>query len=376
MMTRMFGCVAAVRCPAGAPAVSRTPTSATAIRRSSSSFRSCGGDDNTGAPHDPADQRTSGPADQRTSGPADQRTSGPRPADQRTNGPADRRVKMPAWVKPGSTFSICSKICGTRIRARSRRRSSPKSSPTRSIPGRTHISLFTNRADSTLTIVDDGRGMQRRELARYHDVAASSKARGEGIGFAGVGIKLGSARVARGRHGNETRSDARGDAMASGIAASRAMEMDRAAGSHGLARHGRPADPDQSAVAAARCRLRRGGRPRPLRAAARRRVRRIPAAGSTHAACRSGSMARSWRGPAAGGTERAPISIRLGRRRNPSATGFLERHAVLASERAGHCHQHVRESHQARLGLARHHAADPGHQWADRGARSRRVPYA
>src|SRR5688572_31098842 len=33
--------------------------------------------------------------------------------------------------------------------------------------------------------------MQRRELARYHDVAASTKARGEGIGFAGVGIKLG-----------------------------------------------------------------------------------------------------------------------------------------------------------------------------------------
>jgi hypothetical protein len=33
--------------------------------------------------------------------------------------------------------------------------------------------------------------MQRRELARYHDVAASTKTRGEGIGFAGVGIKLG-----------------------------------------------------------------------------------------------------------------------------------------------------------------------------------------
>jgi hypothetical protein len=47
------------------------------------------------------------------------------------------------------------------------------------------------RIDATLTIVDDGRGMQRRELARYHDVAASTKARGEGIGFAGVGIKLG-----------------------------------------------------------------------------------------------------------------------------------------------------------------------------------------
>ena len=33
--------------------------------------------------------------------------------------------------------------------------------------------------------------MSRRELARYHDLAASTKTRGEGIGFAGVGIKLG-----------------------------------------------------------------------------------------------------------------------------------------------------------------------------------------
>ncbi|PYQ17338.1 MAG: hypothetical protein DMF80_01170 [Acidobacteria bacterium] len=50
------------------------------------------------------------------------------------------------------------------------------------------------RADpslATLTVVDDGSGMSRRELARYHDIAASTKSRGEGIGFAGVGIKLG-----------------------------------------------------------------------------------------------------------------------------------------------------------------------------------------
>ena len=32
--------------------------------------------------------------------------------------------------------------------------------------------------------------MRRRELARYHDIAASTKTRGEGIGFAGVGIKM------------------------------------------------------------------------------------------------------------------------------------------------------------------------------------------
>lgn len=57
--------------------------------------------------------------------------------------------------------------------------------------GATCIRLLTNPVDASLTVVDDGRGMLRRELARYHDVAASTKSRGEGIGFAGVGIKLG-----------------------------------------------------------------------------------------------------------------------------------------------------------------------------------------
>jgi len=57
--------------------------------------------------------------------------------------------------------------------------------------GATRISLHPDPVAATLTVIDDGRGMKRRDLARYHDVAASSKARGEGIGFAGVGIKLG-----------------------------------------------------------------------------------------------------------------------------------------------------------------------------------------
>ena len=57
--------------------------------------------------------------------------------------------------------------------------------------GATRISLLPDATNATLTVVDDGRGMKRRDLARYHDVAASSKSRGEGIGFAGVGIKLG-----------------------------------------------------------------------------------------------------------------------------------------------------------------------------------------
>ncbi len=57
--------------------------------------------------------------------------------------------------------------------------------------GATRIRLLTDALDATLTIIDDGRGMQRRELARYHDIAASTKRRSESIGFAGVGIKLG-----------------------------------------------------------------------------------------------------------------------------------------------------------------------------------------
>jgi hypothetical protein len=53
------------------------------------------------------------------------------------------------------------------------------------------VRLETNAADVAITVIDDGRGMTRRELARYHDIAASTKPRGDAIGFAGVGIKLG-----------------------------------------------------------------------------------------------------------------------------------------------------------------------------------------
>lgn len=57
--------------------------------------------------------------------------------------------------------------------------------------GASRVRFEPSATDATLTVVDDGRGMQRRDLARYHNVAASTKTRGEGIGFAGVGIKLG-----------------------------------------------------------------------------------------------------------------------------------------------------------------------------------------
>jgi HSP90 family molecular chaperone len=57
--------------------------------------------------------------------------------------------------------------------------------------GATLVAFDADPAAATLTVVDNGSGMLRRELARYHDLAASSKTRGRGIGFAGVGIKLG-----------------------------------------------------------------------------------------------------------------------------------------------------------------------------------------
>lgn len=56
--------------------------------------------------------------------------------------------------------------------------------------GATAIRLRPDPHTATLTVVDDGQGMQRKDLRRYHNVAASTKSRGEGIGFAGVGIKL------------------------------------------------------------------------------------------------------------------------------------------------------------------------------------------
>lgn len=57
--------------------------------------------------------------------------------------------------------------------------------------GARSIRFATGGEISTLTVIDDGSGMKKAELARYHDIAATTKTRGRGIGFAGVGIKLG-----------------------------------------------------------------------------------------------------------------------------------------------------------------------------------------
>lgn len=200
--------------------------------------------------------------------------------------------------------------------------------------GAGQIRLFTDRTGSALTIVDNGRGMQRRELARYHDVAASTKARGEGIGFAGVGIKL-------------------------GLLVSREVVTETRRGAthvatrwHLASRHRAPwkwiAPPGLTDLRGTAVRLTLTNQLSPLLDAGYvEETVRGHFAPLFDAAFDDLLMRKYPRGVSfqvdgqdlvrtgASGTERTPISIRLGRRRNPSATGFLERYGSRASETPG-----------------------------------------
>src|SRR5688572_1789191 len=52
------------------------------------------------------------------------------------------------------------------------------------------IEIRIDPASGVLHLVDNGAGMDRADFRQYHDIAASSKVRGRGIGFAGMGAKL------------------------------------------------------------------------------------------------------------------------------------------------------------------------------------------
>ena len=200
--------------------------------------------------------------------------------------------------------------------------------------GAARIRLLTNTADATLTIVDDGRGMQRRELARYHDVAASTKRRGEGIGFAGVGIKLGlliSKEVV-----TETRRGA----------------THVATRWHLASRHRAPwkwiPPPGLTAMRGTAVQLALANQLSPLLdpGYVEETVRRHfqPLLDPTFAEVlghhyRNGPRfevdGRELVATSGPGSECVPVSIRLGRRRTPSATGYIERHAFGAADREG-----------------------------------------
>ena len=176
--------------------------------------------------------------------------------------------------------------------------------------------------------------MQRRELARYHDVAASTKARGEGIGFAGVGIKLGLlvsreviTETRRGATHVATRwhlasrhrapwkwipppflTTSRGTAVRLAVANQLSPLLDAGYLEETIRRHFEPLlDPAFDDL-----------------------LRRHYRDGVGFEV-----DGRKLAGVAVPGSERVPISIRLGRRRTPSASGFIERNALLPTEREG-----------------------------------------
>jgi len=52
------------------------------------------------------------------------------------------------------------------------------------------ISISFNKDKNLLVVEDNGIGMTKRQFDQYHDFAAGLKARGDGIGFAGLGAKI------------------------------------------------------------------------------------------------------------------------------------------------------------------------------------------
>jgi Histidine kinase-, DNA gyrase B-, and HSP90-like ATPase len=130
--------------------------------------------------------------------------------------------------------------------------------------GASIITFDSDPAGSALTVMDNGSGMQRRDVARFHDIASSGKVRGQGIGFAGVGIKLGLLICEEVL--TETR---RGKSHVASLwrMASRHRAPWQWAGHR--TRHRRAAQTAQSSIAAARPRLSRRNAPAPFSTVAR-----------------------------------------------------------------------------------------------------------
>src|SRR5882672_6621857 len=187
------------------------------------------------------------------------------------------------------------------------------------------LTITADSAESTLTMLDDGGGMRRRDLARYHDVAATTKVRGEGIGFAGVGIKIGLlvseevlTETRRGRHHSATIwhlgsrhrapwkwipppglvADHHGTAVRLRLKNPLSPLLDAGFIEAALRRHFQPLlDPELAEILAERY-------PRGVRFVINGRA----------------LEAEAWQAP-----ERAPIAVRLPRKRRPAASGYLVR---------------------------------------------------
>jgi hypothetical protein len=56
--------------------------------------------------------------------------------------------------------------------------------------GASKIRFMIDSPSRTMRVMDNGKGMNDTTFVEYHDIAATTKTRGKGIGFAGVGVKL------------------------------------------------------------------------------------------------------------------------------------------------------------------------------------------
>ncbi len=201
--------------------------------------------------------------------------------------------------------------------------------------GATRIRFLTSPSDAALTIVDDGRGMRRRELARYHDVATSSKARGEGIGFAGIGIKLGllvSREVITETRRGATHVATRWHLASRHRAPWKWIQPPGLTGSSaGTAVRlilTNPLSPLLDAGYLGEI-TRRHFEPLLDPAFGALLQRHYPVGVRFEVDERELSLSDG------SGSERVPISIRLGRRRTPAAAGYIERNALLPADREG-----------------------------------------
>src|SRR5438876_3526952 len=194
--------------------------------------------------------------------------------------------------------------------------------------------MTTDPSQSTLTVVDNGSGMQRKAMRQYHDIASSTKVRGQGIGFAGVGIKLGLL------------------VCEEVLTETRRGSTHVATRWHLASRHRAPWKwiPPQAMVAergtAVRLKLQNPLSPLLdagfVEAALRRHYQPLfdPSFVAVLAPCYPGGVTVEVNGralePEEVALETAPLAIRAARKRKPSALGYLMRAAEpLAEERRG-----------------------------------------
>jgi hypothetical protein len=199
--------------------------------------------------------------------------------------------------------------------------------------GAARIGLSADPAAAALTVVDDGRGMQRRELARYHDIAATTKARGEGIGFAGVGIKLGllvSREVLTETRRGATHVATRWHLKSRHRAPWKWVEPPNLASGRGTAVRLTLENQLSPLLDAGYLEETVRSHFEPLFDAAFDDILRRPYPKGVTFEIDGRVLERT----APADVERAPLTIRLGRRRIPSAVGFLERQGVPRGEDA------------------------------------------